>query len=377
MKQFENVTKLIGSLVLAVLLVVCFSVSGYSGQMKGHEAVYTKWETLGVLAGKAGLQILKNGNSIPDTDQLIVMTNAGYAEIWGASTMPALDGIAKVTSATRGKNTLVEVQSAPWSELWFAIFDQKTGNCAYLEVNTSVAGEKNEIAGISFERLFRKQHMERIDADYLYAHAEAFSEKAKEKCFGGNEFRIITMANAISKGAPSYAVRAFEFHDHYCPGVTSGIMLAQYLKKKFPPIKGGYFIHSVDSWCKEDALLVMLNATPGKRSYAAIYPSEKDKATRKDIAKNACTIAYRKKDGKDQWEGVVLGFEWNRDVCPKTGNAIIDKLCMDLWYLERMGNTGDFVKVIKRFDLPEGVSPKDWAGPNADPLQKLGLRAGK
>lgn len=70
---------------------------------------------------------------------------------------------------------------------------------------------------------------------------------------------------------------------------------------------------------------------------------------------------------------MVLGFEWAGTSCPKTGNGIIDKLCDDLWYLERMEKPEDFVKVIKAFELPDGISPRDWARPGLNPLKMLGF----
>jgi formylmethanofuran dehydrogenase subunit E-like metal-binding protein len=52
-------------------------------------------------------------------------------------------------------------------------------------------------------------------------------------------------------------------------------MMADYVKKHLPLEQGGsYFVQSVQPWCKEDALLIMLNATPGKGGYAVTYPTE-------------------------------------------------------------------------------------------------------
>ncbi|MFO8083172.1 MAG: FmdE family protein [Desulfobacterales bacterium] len=72
----------------------------------------------------------------------------------------------------------------------------------------------------------------------------------------------------------SFRLLFFPESRDYCSGVTSGILMAEYLKKHFPVEKGGYFIHTVDPWCREDALLVLLNATPNKRSYAVSYPNK-------------------------------------------------------------------------------------------------------
>jgi hypothetical protein len=131
--------------------------------------------------------------------------------------------------------------------------------------------------------LFNLRVVQKINADYLFSKyypvngaAPAFSTG-----FGAdsaNEFRIVTIANAVASGVPAYAVRASEFHDHYCPGVTSGIMMAQVMKEYFAKMGGAkaWFVHGLQPWCKEDALMVMLNATPGKSGYAATYSTAAD-----------------------------------------------------------------------------------------------------
>ena len=119
--------------------------------------------------------------------------------------------------------------------------------------------------------------------------------------------------------------------------------------------------------------MVLLNVTPGKGSYAVSYPSDADITARVPEAQDAATIVYRQNDKTGKWEGLVMGFEFANPTCPNTGNNIIDKLCADLWYLERIEKPEDFVNVIKGFQLPDGISPEDWAGPGTDPLKKLGL----
>jgi len=49
----------------------------------------------------------------------------------------------------------------------------------------------------------------------------------------------------------------------------------------------------VDPWCKEDALMVLLSATPGKRNYAVSYPTDEDKESLTEDGKMASTIVYR------------------------------------------------------------------------------------
>lgn len=332
-----------------------------------------EWESVGMFAAETSLRLISKAVAMPRKQSLVVLTNAGYAEVADSSTQEAIDGLSKATEASRGKNTLVEIHSAPWSSLWFALYDKDSGFCVYLEVDPSEAANIVPGNGKMPPDLFRLTATERIDAGHLYQHAAEYKQKFKSKVFGGNEFRIVTIANAIAAGAPAYAVRAFEFHDHYCPGVTSGILMARYLKKHFPPGKTGYFVHSVEPWCKEDALIVLLNATPGKGGYAVSHPTKSDIASRAPEAKNASTIVYRQNGQSGKWEGVVLKFKWAETSCPETGNSVVDKLCADLWYLERLAKPEEFVKVIRQFEMPDGTTPRDWARPGVDPLQMLGL----
>ncbi len=336
-------------------------------------SAYDRWSAVGELTAARSLALMKNADASPQEGNLVVLTNAGYAEIDGESTQGALDGAAAATGATRGRNTLAEIHSGPWAPLWFAVYDRSSGYCAYTEINPSEAAEMVRRQEPPSPGIVSKAELERIDADYIQRHAAEFSSKFGVEIFGGNEFRIITIANAIAAGAPPYVVRALEFHDHYCPGVTSGILTALYVKNHFPPGENGYFVHSLEPWCKEDALLVLLNATPGKKSYAVYYPSDADKSRRAPEAKDASTIIYRRSERTKEWEGLILAFEWAEVPCPKTDDGIIDKLCADLWYLQRLEQYDDFVTVLERFQLPGGLSPEDWARPGIDPLKQLGL----
>lgn len=337
-------------------------------------SAYEQWRAMGKFAAETALnQIRSKAAALPRKENLVALTNAGYAEVGMSPTQGALDGLTDVAGVSRGRNTLVEVHASFGQPLWFALFDTGSGFCAYLEVDPAAAAHIATDRTALSVGLFSIRTTARIDAAYLYQQATEHKAAFDSGSFGDNAFRIVTIANAIAAGAAADLVRALEFHDHYCPGVTSGILMARYLKKHFPPGKTGYFVQAVEPWCKEDALMVLLNATPGKGGYAVRYPTEADRAHRIAEAKDASTIVYRQNGPTAGWEGLVLGFEWAETSCPQTGNGIVDKLCADLWYLEQIEKPEKFVKVIKRFELPEGTLPKDWARPGVDPLRRLGL----
>ncbi|MGE0083929.1 MAG: FmdE family protein [Desulfococcaceae bacterium] len=354
------------------LVLLAMGIFGFSSnpeamaQSAEDAAYYDIFKFVGELAVTESVNNMIANGGMPNFDNLIVMSNAGYAEFMGLSTQSALDGLSEATGTSRGKMNLLEIHSASHLPLWFAIYDKVSGLCSYLQVNPALT---------SMADLFSINTVEKINADHLYANTAEYTAKLGTGIFGGNEFRIVTIMNAVAKGAPVYAARAFEFHDHYCPGVTSGIIMVNYLKKQFPLSSGGsYFVQAVQPWCKEDALMVLLNATPGKGGYSVLYSTAEDRSAWKTEAKDAANIIYRYDAAAKKWDGVVLGFTWATETgCDAYGSGTIGKLCSDLWYLEHMDEPELFVKEILRFELPEGVVPKDWARPGVDPMQKLGL----
>ena len=140
-------------------------------------------------------------------------------------------GLSRILRVSRGDHSLLEMHSASNSPLWFAVYDEKSGICVYLEVDpNAIISNKS----FNINNLFSTVATEQVNAEHLYENAAVYAEKFDNKIFNGNEFRIVTVANAMTAGVSTRAVRAFEFHDHYCPGVTSGIIMADYIEKFFP-----------------------------------------------------------------------------------------------------------------------------------------------
>ena len=69
----------------------------------------------------------------------------------------------------------------------------------------------------------------------------------------------------------------------------------------------------------------------------------------------------------------MLGFKWSDSVCKEYGKSMMGKLCMDMWYPDKLDKPEEFVREIRRFELPAGQTPKDWARPGVDPMKLLGL----
>lgn len=194
--------------ISAIVAALCGSSSGTDRRVKdSFLSSYDKWEAVGRLAGDWALNRIRNVGVEPQRGNLIVMTNAGYVEVDGESSSALVDGLAVVTGISRGQNTLVEVHSAFWDPLWSAIYDRESGYCVYLEVDAAVAAKMSPESRTPLPGLFRNVSIERIDAEHMLRHASEWQAKLRNKIFGGNEFRVVTIANIIASGAPAYLVR--------------------------------------------------------------------------------------------------------------------------------------------------------------------------
>ena len=368
--------KIFGILFLKILvsIVVIFSFIGESTCLASdaHNNEYSFWKNIGKAAA---IQAMREGRPAKKyRKDFIALSNAGYAEINGHPTQAALDGISEVLKVSRGNFSLVEVHSNSSTPLWFAIYYKSTGVCVYLEIAPEAVAGRTEITQPSESELFSTVTQTVITAEKIFGNPAESAAIFDSMIFNGNEFRIVTIVNGILAGAPPYAIRGMEFHDHYCPGVTSGIFLAEYLKKEFPLSQGGsYFVQSVQPWCKEDALLAILNSTPGKKSYHLYYPTEEDKSHWIDQAKDAADIIYRKNPINNTWDGIVVGIQFSETDCPTYNHSLLDKLCSDLYYLKHLDTPEAFISVIKTFTLPSDVTPQLYARPGVDPMEKLGL----
>jgi formylmethanofuran dehydrogenase subunit E-like metal-binding protein len=373
-KRMQNLTcqsKSSNSLPIALLLLATFLVS--TNRAHANEDMnYQYWKFVGTSAAVQAIHYMHIAH--PRRGDFIVLTNAGYAEVQGRTTQGALDGPGHTLGVSRGNHSLLEIHSSATTPLWFAVFHKPSGVCTYLEFSTNALQRTRGIGKNFHYPLFSTIEKTTVTADAIFANPDDAISVFDGKIFNGNEFRIVTIINGILAGAPTPAIRAMEFHDHYCPGVTSGVFIVEYLNKYLDAAPGSsYFVQSVQPWCKEDALLTILNTTPGKNSYHLLYSTEEDIAKWKDDVQDAATIVYWKEPDADVWSGVVLGFEFGATDCPTYGNSVLDKLCSDLYYLKNLDTPDLYVREILRFTLPEEVTPKDYARPGVDPMERLGL----
>lgn len=353
---------------LAALLVLCLAHIAYAGAKQPMQ--YNKAVALGVAASAQAAGTL----GAPWQERTaIVMTNAGFALPQGLDTQGCLDGVTRATGASIGAARLITVQSRFDAPLWFAFYDVGSGRCAYLEYtaqDVQQAFGKNKARPVATTVQVR-----RIEAKYLFAHPEELSAPEGSPLFGGNAFRIITAINAADHGAGSSLLRAVQVHDHLCPGVSSGIAIASYIREHLVPGPDTkVFVLSLKPWCKEDALTTLLNATPGKRAYAVLYPTDEEVAAWPKPLPSVCSVVFTK-TGDAPWHATMLGFDFAEAKKAYGGDpygvTILDKLHADLWFMDNMDAARGLVTRVKDADLAPGQTPRALMRPGVDVISAL------
>jgi len=295
---------------------------------------------------------------------VLVMTNLGYSK---GSEIYMSEFFEK--SGVLFDKNIVFVHSPYYKPLWFAFFNKTTGDCVYIEIK----GGK-----------IVKTVKENIKADRLLSNPEEWDKKMKEKIFSGNEFSIMTIANIWAKGSPYEFLRCAEFHNHICPGLTSGYLIVKFLEKELPLKRGEYYqILAVPPWCKDDAFQVLLDSTVGKRRMYVKALSKDQIDLLPEEYKNIAGIyiAWNRSIGKGK--AVILTFDWNK-ACKMAGINRSDfkkfntyhwwyaRLKLDIFLMDYLDRPDVFVSKIKEFEMDSKMLNKlNTAGVN--PLTELGL----
>ena len=286
----------------------------------------------------------------------IVLTNAGWAKVQGEDTTACLDGLAAKTGATVGRATLLRIHSAPTVPLWAFIGDFGNLTGCYVEV----AKEQSELK-------IELSEKEDISLGNLSANEASWNEKMGRRVFGGREFPIFAIANLRQNNAPSELIDAALFHDHLCPGLTSGWLIAKYVQQNFPlrGPKESYTFFSLGPWCKEDAIQVVLNCTAGKRSHTSL-PA--DDALQEQMKKhNIAGIVLRYNKRLRKGEGYVLSFRFPQS----REKGWLGKIKTVL-SLSKCKEPSSCVGVLKEFSL-DGRHPNDFICQGASIYENLGL----
>ena len=315
---------------------------------------------LGSKAAKTAMSELKfqKGDS-----NVLALTDAGHAIVDGQTTQKALKGIAEETGFSEADSNLFQVLRPNFKPLWFYFFNKATGEAVYMQVDgKSLNKSLDEFKALSNDQIFGKISKANVDLSYMMNHTDEGNATFGNSPFNGNEFSLISISNIWALPGATYDfLQATCFHDHLCPGVTSGYMLAKYVEEKLPitnPSAESYKVIAIPQWCKDDLLQLRWDATPGKSGMfvMALTDAEKNALKAKYNQSDVAGIYIRWNDTAKQGDALVLGFNWTpmyelTGTANWKGPAWASKLVMDVRMMDYWNKPEAAVSTLKEFKV--------------------------
>ncbi len=174
-----------------------------------------------------------------------------------------------------------------------------------------------------------------------------------------------------AQGAPYDFLKAAELHNHICPGLTSGYLLAHFILEHYPLApEERYTIVSSPVWCKEDALQVILDCTPGKKGLVvkSLSKAQKEKISVPNPAGFLLIWNTKTKTGK----GAALSFDFKEFKALYPENT--PKAASLLSTIPHLKTPERFVSVAREFTLDE-TRYKAMIQASTNPYRVAGLMA--
>ncbi len=318
---------------------------------------------------KDGMQDLKIEKGSPN---LLALTDATYVKVNGKTSEGYVDMIREVTGCSVGKGNLLFFHRPVTYSLKVVLFRKDTKDGVIITYNGKKADKiKCNMDGDKATEPDGWQHI-------------------REKIGSlSDTFSIVTIANAWAKSAPYDFLKCCEFHNHLCPGVSTGYQIVQVILEKYPLKKGEKYVWiACPPWCKDDAVQILLDLTPGKRSLFVknLTPDQKKAVSGETPTDNIAGILVVWNNKAKKGKAVAFRYDWRmackvsglekKDFSPKGGknNPVFwaTRVKGDWGLMPYLDKPGDFVKVVKEVEVsPQMYTKMTSAGVN--PYEVIGL----
>lgn len=335
------------------------------------------------LGSKAARMAMQDLNFEKGDENVLTLTNAGYAIIDGQTTQAALKGLSAESGCSVGDGNQFQVLRAHWKPIWFYLFNKATGEAIFLQADSQALNKSpEEFKALTDDQIFSKISRANVDLDYMLNNTDE-GNATFAGAFNDNEFALIGMSNVWAEGGSFDFMQATCFHDHLCPGVTSGYMLARYMEEKLPITNSSesYKVIACPQWCKDDLLQMRWDATPGKSGMfvMALTDTEKKALAVKYNQSDVAGIYIRWNDTAKKGDALVLGFNWT-EVYAMTGTGVDEwkgpawgsKLQMDVEMMPYWNKPEMFVSTIKEFSV-DASKLAQLQGAGMHPLKVAGV----
>lgn len=308
-------------------------------------------EELGSRAARIAMQELdvEKGNT-----SLLILTDAGHAIVEGETTQAAIKGLSTESGNSIGDGNLFQVLRAHFKPLWFYFFDKSNGEAVYMQVeNEALKSSPEAFAALPDDEVFSKISRAFVDIDYLEEHTDEGNLTFNNKSFNSNEGSLIAISNVWARGGSFDFIQATCFHDHLCPGVTSGLFLAKYVEEKLPITNSSesYKVISCPNWCKDDLLQMRWDATPGKSGMFAMALTD----TEKKAVPGVAGIFIRWNATTNKGDALVLAYNSSSVQSGWTGPAWGSKIASSVALMDYTDKPESFVSTIKEFEVDQAA----------------------
>jgi len=258
----------------------------------------------------------------------LVITNLGYSE--GSEKL--IDDFYREIVAL-GSPDVMFMHTSYDKPFFVAFFNKTSGKLCYVEE--------------------KRRAVENVSYEYVLANANEWNEKMKAKVFSGYEFALIGFTQLYSNSAPHQLLKSAEFHNHACPGLLSGYLIAEKLKELKKNYKDMLLIFSVPPWCKDDALQTIFDVTVGKKGMFVRVLSDEESKAYPNIAGIYVFYNESKKEGK----GFILTFDFesvrkNANVS-SSDYAWLQRVKQNQWILKNLEESKKLVGVLGEFEVNE------------------------
>ncbi|MFB3764499.1 MAG: FmdE family protein [Methanotrichaceae archaeon] len=318
-------------------------------------------EEIGSRAAKAAMDLLhfKSGDK-----NILALTDAGHVDLGGNTTESCVKGITNISGCNTGDGNLYQILRPHWKPLWFFFYNKDSGESVYLQVDGKISIKSlSDIRALKNDEIFSKISKANVKISYMLNNSAEANNTFNNKSFNGNEFSLIGIANIWAEpGASEEFLQAAAFHDHLCPGVTSGYMIINYVESKLPITDvnaQSYKVIAIPPWCKDDAIQILWDATVGKASMYSMALNDMEKSALSSKYKTDIAGIYvRWNDTSKKGDGLVLGFNWTK-MYELTGTdnwkgpAWAPKLVMDMEMMKYWNQPEVAVSTIKEFPVDQ------------------------
>lgn len=316
-----------------------------------------------------GMQDLKIQKGSP---ALLALTDATYVKVNGKTSEGYVDMIQEATGCTVGKGNLLFFHRPVTYPLKVVLFKKDTKDTVVITYD----GEKTGKISLN------------MDGDKA-AKPDGWKQIQKEIGSLSDTFSMVTVTDAWAKSAPYDFLRCCEFHNHLCPGISTGYQIVQFILERYPLKKAESYVWiACPPWCKDDAVQILLDLTPGKQSlFVKQLTADQKKAVSgekpndniagilviwNNKAKKGKAVAFRYDWGK-AWQ--VSGID-RKDFKPKGGkeNPVFwaTRVKCNSGLMPYLNKPADFVKVVKELEVnPQMYTKITIAGVN--PYEVIGL----